>query len=94
MYEPFPIPACRVEQVTRAGPERFEIGVRLSLEPKRTLSFGCPKEFFGRIGIMERPALAPQDRIRDAEAIASQHVEMLAANGDSRATSSGLTPAP
>jgi hypothetical protein len=28
MYEPFPIPACRVEQVTCAGPERFAIAAQ------------------------------------------------------------------
>src|SRR6187397_596991 len=28
MYEPFPFPACRVEQVSRAGPERVELAVR------------------------------------------------------------------
>ena len=28
MYEHFPFPACRVEQVTRAGPERVELAVR------------------------------------------------------------------
>ena len=28
MYEPFAFPGCRVEQVTRAGPERVELAVR------------------------------------------------------------------
>src|SRR5690242_4131380 len=28
MYEPFPFPDCRVEQVTRAGPEKVELAVR------------------------------------------------------------------
>ena len=30
MHEPFPFPACRVEQVTRAGPERVELAVRVT----------------------------------------------------------------
>ena len=28
MYEHFPFPACRVEQVSRAGPERVELALR------------------------------------------------------------------
>jgi transposase len=28
MYEPFPFPDCRVEQVTRAGPEKVEIAAQ------------------------------------------------------------------
>jgi hypothetical protein len=28
MYEPFPFPDCRVEQVTRAGPEKVELALR------------------------------------------------------------------
>ena len=53
------------------------VGVPLSLEPKRTLSFGCPQEFFRGVGIAKRPEVAPQNRIRDSEVIASKHVEML-----------------
>ena len=52
-------------------------GVPLSLESKRTLGFGCPQEFFRRIGIAQRPEVAPQNRIRDGEVIASKHIEML-----------------
>ena len=53
------------------------VGVPLSLEPKLTLSFGCPQEFFRGVGIAKRPEVAPQNRIRDSEVIASKHVEML-----------------
>ena len=63
-----------------AGDERLEkgdAGVPLSLEPKRTSGFGCPQEFFRRIGIAKRPEVAPQNGIRDGEVIASKHVEML-----------------
>src|SRR5947209_19510117 len=30
MYEPFPFPDCRVEQVTRAGPESVELALRVT----------------------------------------------------------------
>ena len=43
----------------------------------RTSGFGCPQEFFRRIGIAKRPEVALQNRIRDGEVIASKHVEML-----------------
>src|ERR1700674_3197642 len=37
-------------------------GVPLSLEPKRTLRSGCPKEFFWGVGIAKGPEVAPQVR--------------------------------
>jgi len=52
-------------------------GVPLSFEPKRTLSPGCPKEFFWGFGIAKGPEVASQDRICHCEVIASKHVEML-----------------
>jgi len=53
------------------------MGFHYHCEPKRTSGFGCPQEFFRRIGIAKRPEVAPQNRIRDGEVIASKHVEML-----------------
>jgi hypothetical protein len=57
--------------------DRVGTGVPLSLEPKRTLRSGYPKEFFWGVGIAKRPEVAPQDRIGHCEVVASKHVEML-----------------
>jgi len=38
--------------------DRFAIWGPLSLEPKRTLRSGCPKEFFWGVEIAKRPEIA------------------------------------
>src|SRR5580704_15889615 len=61
---------CLDDGATDAGPP-------LSLEPKRTLSANCPKEFFRCLRNAKRAEFRPQDRIGDRKMIASEHIEML-----------------
>jgi predicted dithiol-disulfide oxidoreductase (DUF899 family) len=70
-------PAYNYLDLVPKGRDEAELGVPLSLEPKRTLRADCPNEFFWGIGIAKRPEVASQDRIVHCEMVASKHVKML-----------------